>query len=158
LRRFTTYLSILAVVALSFVQVAQHELCCGDTNGDHRVNVQDVQIVIAEILDDVHPGDVGDINADGYVNVLDLQLVLHQATRARPQEESTSSKTKPDKAIPVKHNGFAIDAENRPALAGVNADTLPTVSAINSDPVVICSLKTERYLLTLTAHAPPAWA
>lgn len=158
MRRFTVYLSILAVVGMSFVQVAQHGTCCGDTNGDHRVNVQDVQIVIAEILDDVHPGDVGDINADGHVNVLDLQLVLHQATRARPQEESTASKTKREKAIPVKHNGFAVDAENRSVLGRMNVCSPPVLSTIDSDPLIICSLKTERYLLTLTAHAPPVCA
>jgi len=158
LRRFTTYLSILCVVGMSLAQVAQHEICCGDTNGDHRVNVQDVQIVIAEILGGAQPGGVSDINADGHVNVLDLQFVLHQATRARPQEESTSSKTEPDKAILVKHSGFAVDAENRPALGGVNVESSPILSRIVSEPVVICSLKTQRYLLTLTAHAPPVCA
>lgn len=52
------------------------EGCPGDTNGDVRVDQEDLSIVLFNFLDVVPAGTEGDVNGDGRVNQEDLDIVL----------------------------------------------------------------------------------
>ncbi len=50
--------------------------CPGDTNGDLVVDFLDLNIVLSDFGQTVHPGMGGDLNGDGHVDFLDLNIVL----------------------------------------------------------------------------------
>ena len=155
MRRFTTYLSIIALLGMSVLSPSRHEVDVGDANGDHRVNIQDVQIVIAEILQGSRSNHDGDVNGDGRVDVLDFQVVLHRATQARAQQEWPPADAKSDKAVPTARTRSLTSVENRAVVVRANLENSGVSSSVSSDPLVIFSPKTERYFFNLTAHAPP---
>ena len=140
---------------MSLASPAHHEIDVGDANGDRRVNIQDVQIVIAEILQGSRSNHDGDVNGDGRVDVLDFQVVLHRATQARAQQEWPPADAKSHKAVLTTKTRSLVSVENRAVVVRVDRDDAPASFSVNSDPLVVFSPKTERYLFSLTAHAPP---
>lgn len=137
------------------VSPAHHEIDVGDANGDHRVNIQDVQIVITQILQGSRSNQYGDVNGDGRVDVLDFQVVLHRATQARAQQEWPTADAKSHKAVLTVRTRSLVSVENRPVVLRANIENSGGSSSVSSDPLVIFSPKTERYFFNLTAHAPP---
>lgn len=155
MRHFTTYLSIIAILAMSLASPPRHGIDVGDANGDHQVNIQDVQIVIAEILQGSRCNHDGDVNGDGRVDVLDFQFVLNQATQARAQEEGPPVEAKSKRAVLASKVRQPLNHEKREAVVRVNLRDSVGSSPVSSAPLVIFSSKTVRYTLNLTAHAPP---
>ncbi len=155
MRHLTTYLSIIALVGMSVASPARHEIDVGDANGDHRVNIQDVQIVIAEILQGSRSNPDGDVNGDGRVDVLDFQFVLNQATQARAQEEGPPVEARAKNAVVITKVRQPLGFEKREVVVRANLADKAGSSPISFDPLVIFSPKTVRYVFNLTAHAPP---
>lgn len=156
LRHFTTYLSIIALLGMSVASPARYETDVGDANGDHQVNIHDVQIVIAEILQGSRSNHDGDVNGDGRVDVLDFQLVLNQATQPRAQEERSPVEAKAKNAVVTTKVRQPVNLEKREVVVRANLGDTAGLSPVSFAPLVIFSPKTVRYFFNLTAHAPPS--
>lgn len=52
------------------------ELLAGDTNGDNRVNAQDLVVLIQQYQPNTPPNSPADFNADGVVNAQDIRFVI----------------------------------------------------------------------------------
>ena len=54
----------------------------GDVNGDNRINVMDIQLIINKMFKRTLPANfveaAADVNGDGRVNVMDIQLVINK--------------------------------------------------------------------------------
>lgn len=57
-------------------QISPPGSCQGDLNGDFRVDIVDLTIMLGNFGHPVPPGTGGDINGDGIVNVVDLTALL----------------------------------------------------------------------------------
>lgn len=127
----------------------------GDANGDHRVDVLDIQAVFDAVAagDDSNP--LTDVNGNGETNVLDFQLTQAVATA------TTDEQRIPDQDVPLKACHFARPLPTWLGLEHPTADILVAqpggrgFSAPAEDCVRGTSTRTERYLYRLTPNAPP---
>ena len=156
-------MSVKRVVTLVLVPIiavaAMFGPLCGarldaDLNGDHAVDVLDVQALVAETL--AMGGTASDLNTDGAVDVLDLQCLLggaQEATLPRSEEEPSSSD---DATLPDPSRAPILTlAQARPVI--VVPESLSTAHAsvphLGDD---VCPVAHARqFLRELTPHAPP---
>jgi len=157
-QRVITYALVVSLVALGM----HHDLGLikgGDANGDHAVDVLDVQTVVARVLSDVSPDGCADVNSDGAIDILDLQCILAQLTHADAPHKQVPPESKPDARIPADHSlrvpVVLADAAGFVPREGVLPASTPYRSV---DPFSGISTQTERYLFTLTPNAPPECA
>ena len=131
----------------------------GDANGDRCVNILDVQKVVSQVLHGPDGKTLADVNHDGDVDIRDLQYVLHCAEKSRSEKDAEPTDTDRGKATvgsPGKlyakarvHTHFIIAADG-------DSET-PDFRSVDF-PLVTCDTQVERYLFTLTSHAPPLYA
>ena len=126
-----------------------------DVNGDRRVDVLDMQQVIAAVLQGETPDNLGDVNGDGQVDILDFQQVLSHVAQPA-QEEKTSRDTSVFETCQFayqtvwlvapqcrKDERFVEEARGA-SCTGFDRPVRPSIPS-----------ETERYLFSLTPHAPP---
>ena len=131
LRGLTISALVLALIGSTVVGPGAYLASSGDTNGDRVVDVRDVQNAVAQVLHGSSPDRRVDVNADGRVDVLDLQRILARYVPAPPLLCCTSA--------PKSEPG-----EQGPATRWARLGASVTISP-----------RTERFLFTLTPHAPP---
>ena len=125
-----------------------------DANADFSIDVRDVQLVGAALLDSAHPVAAADVNGDGQVDVLDFQQVVNEASAQ--QNPSNSSQNTPPQHSPNRpaHESIALRA------ASVISESLPPaeprVSPSARPTALPDSQRTRLARLGLAAHAPPA--
>lgn len=127
----------------------------GDTNGDRKVDVLDVQCVVAEVLNTKGGAAGADVNSDGRVDVLDYQCIVAGA-RAGAQGQTP--------AEPLPTEAPATDTKRMaPALVGLVCQSPapePLARYAHGHGFREFSYRTDfsrarRYQLCLTPHAPP---
>ena len=77
------------------------------------------------------------------------------ATQARTQEKGLPTDSKSKNAVLTTRVRQPVDFEKREAVVRANLSDPAGASPVSSDPLVIFSPKTVRYVFNLTAHAPP---
>jgi dockerin type I repeat protein len=158
--RFVTYACVIAMTAATVVVVQPVAQTRGDTNQDGRIDVLDIQTVVAEVLAGATPEGLSDVNADGRVDVRDFQLTLGESKQA-PEESDLPEETDADSYVayvPVRTLAFA-----HPELRRIDVLTvLHTQDDEQPSLLPTCDEflppQTERYLYRLTPHAPPTCA
>ena len=131
-------------------------VCRGDVNGDQLVNVLDAQTMVAQVLGNTaSAGDV-DVNHDGRVDILDLQFVLAQVNGSASPEPSVPQDTKAPRAVVVAADrSWARVETSAVEMLLPKVEEMRASLRFHTEPVVVLSPHTERYLFTLTANAPP---
>ena len=147
------------IVALGLASVLApggHLSIIGDTNGDHAIDILDIQAVVAQVMGDA-PSAAGDVNADGRVDILDLQRVVAQATQADKPAKSPDGTPRPEATLPSSAPVFLCLTPHGQVVFGLVSDG-SDVSRQWEEASVSSRLSTqiERYLFTLTPHAPPS--
>ena len=124
-----------------------------DVNGDRRVDVRDIQRIIAGVLTR-ESGAGGDVNGDGRIDVLDLHQALCHASRPSGPDDRSPEDSAPGGCCFSYQSLWVVAVETRldETFADTTAATLPRVSHADRTPM---PAKTGRYLLRLTANAPP---
>ena len=74
MKRITNISMILLLMAWLMPLNAHAANTVGDVNGDHEVNIADVNAVIDQILAGNYPA-IGDVNGDCEVNIADVNAV-----------------------------------------------------------------------------------
>ena len=158
LTQFAVLLSALSFVWMGMV-VPDHHTWCGDANGDHQINILDVQTLISEVMDNSHLNAQADVNADGEVNILDLQYTLSHKTQSVRENQPAPSESKPAPAVPMKqhrqYRGLAQVPQYRIEVAHLTLSGTPRRFSCTKQVLPKVSSRTERYLFNLTPHAPP---
>ena len=147
---------VVVLVAASAVAPRVGMSAGSDTDGDGAVSVLDVQHVLTQVFRHGAANANADVNADGHVDVLDLQRVLSEAAQAEAPTGKSPTQPRPKCTMPTcrvasapvvvygRLAALSTDGRIRPC-----AGDVPRVGHVRSGP------QTERYLLTLTPHAPP---
>ena len=156
LRGLTIAALVFALIGSTVVGPGVYLASSGDTNGDRVVDVRDVQNAVAQVLRGSSPDRRADVNADGRVDILDLQRILAEATQAEAPEKEPPTEPRPTSTVPL---GRYVPAppllcctivprsernEQGPATGWARLGASPTIPP-----------RTERFLFTLTPHAPP---
>lgn len=155
MRRLTTYVLLGAVVTAGLAGPRALLSLDNDANGDREVNVLDVQVAVANVLSDPSRTGPADVNADGRVDILDLQRILSQAATTDAPKQDAPAEREPKATPPAPFVPLTIAATGR-----ITADTDHQTAAIRAmwskiERVAPMAAQTERYLYTLTPHAPP---
>lgn len=154
-RKLTAWVLALAMV-LSVAAPLDDAPVLGDANGDDRVNVQDLQAIVAKVLEGGAPDDRADVNRDGAVNILDFQFVLAKVSVSDPEDKPEPPRATPPEAT-LNHSGFELARLDRPGVSIKARDerdaSAPCRRALGR--AVALPSETERRFFTLTPHAPP---
>lgn len=152
------------MVALATVVFAAHIASVGgttpvaaDANGDSRADVLDVQVIVAQILAaSAGSAASADVNHDGRVDVLDFQQTLAETAQTAPPSKPLPENRRPDAVFPVTIQGLALAAlpERLSAHLATPAPKPCPRGALRDSGAAIPK-ETERWLFSLTPHAPP---
>jgi hypothetical protein len=130
--------------------------CKGDVNGDRVVNILDAQAMVANVLTGSASGEGSDANHDGCVDIRDLQFVLARLNRAHSDEAPMPTESKaPGAVLTISDRSWARLETGVVEILSAVSDESSVRSRCHSEPVVVLSSRTERYLYTLTPNAPP---
>ena len=140
----------------AFLSVSVPAPILEDTNSDRRVDVLDVQYVIAKILVDPGQNNQADVNCDGSIDILDLQAVVKKACEYDAEEEGEPLERDEDKAVPNSHPRVPVDAQFVVHVKLADWDEASHRNRPDPRPLVICTPQVRLYINCLTAHAPPA--
>ena len=156
--RLMTLASAVVLAAASVCPPNSVSPVCGDTNGDCRVDVLDIQAVCdAAFAADAGPP-LADVNGDDQTNVLDFQLIQARATAAA-QEQRLPEDERPRNACPFADPLSSWLGLHHPVaileLAQSPRQPFPTPSG---DRFRSEGSRKERYLYRLTPNAPPLYA
>jgi len=156
LRGLTISALVLALIGSTVVGPGAYVASTADTNGDWVVDVRDVQNAVTQVLHGSSPDRRADVNADGRVDVLDLQRILAEATQAEAPEKDSPTEPKPKSTAPVGRYVPAppvlcctIAPKSEPGEQGPATRWARLAASVTISP------RTERFLFTLTPHAPP---
>ncbi len=133
-------------IAIPVLGVREFGACASaDVNGDHRVDVLDLQVIIARAL---HAG---------HTNVLDFQRVLHQMQLGKHDRQIPPARPGgPDNCIFSYQTGRMADLVDRPVESESTVVFPPVLTEPGEHPErCIVPTTTERYLFILTPNAPP---
>jgi len=150
-RLWTTYTFLAALVVASVMQ-PWRMVDAQDLNGDTRVDVLDVQMLVASLLSRGNTDP--DLNGDGRVDVLDLQAFLACEGRADSQGLPGPSKC-PPALSPAPTS--APQPQPYAAMSDVLAEEPEHALSRSREVAPRRSARTGtiRYLFRLTSHAPP---
>lgn len=150
----------LAPMAIASVcgHVVYHD-CRGDANGDRCVNILDVQKVVSHVLHGPDGKTSADVNHDGAVDIRDLQYVLHCAEKTGSEKDAEPTDTGRNKATAASPSKLYAKARTHThfIIAADGDSETPDFRSVDF-PLVTCDTRVERYLFTLTPHAPPLYA
>lgn len=130
--------------------------CRGDANGDRRVDVLDLQAVIAQVLESGEDCAQADVNSDGAVDIRDYQCILAHARKIDADSEVPADENG-DEAVAL-NNGqrqIPLTGFRRVASVHVEADQGAAASRAREERSTTASPKTERYVSRLSPRAPP---
>ncbi|HUW61235.1 MAG TPA: dockerin type I repeat-containing protein [Candidatus Bathyarchaeia archaeon] len=134
----------------------------GDVNGDGRVDVLDAQLLVAQVVKSPRSSAVAqsaagpaDANRDGAINVLDLQYTLARVNGAPPEQAPAPADSKSPKGKTVRAYSWAPLVVLAVATIAPVAQR-PKVTRFSVWPPRALGSSTQRYLFTLTPHAPPS--
>ncbi len=153
--RLMTLASAVVLAAASVCPPNSVNPVCGDTNGDCRVDVLDIQAVCDASFAADADTPLTDVNGDDRTNVLDFQLIQARATAASQESQL------PEDELPRKACQFANPLSSwlglhHPVaileLAQAPRQPFPTPSG---DRFRSEGSRKERYLYRLTSNAPP---
>lgn len=131
-------------------------VCCGDINGDHCVNVFDLQTLVSQMLASTLPAREADVNNDGQVDVCDLQFILARLNAQTSSEELPLPGKKTPPGIIVTPDRFWMGADKGTAeVLHPNREETQALLFFHDESLAVLSPRTERYLYTLTENAPP---
>ncbi len=131
-------------------------VCRGDINGDHCVNVFDVQALISQMLAGAMSAHEADVNSDGQVDVCDLQFILARLNAETSSDEPPSPGKKTPPGILVVADRFWMGMDKGVAeILHPNMGETEVSLPFHDEPLAALSPRTERYLFTLTENAPP---
>lgn len=150
---------ILALATGSFVIPEPIIVSVPDTNGDFRVDVLDVQAVIACVLNGQTNGTDADVNGDGTVNILDFQRILDCVNQNQDGQGNNPLHQAPIAILPCTR-AESLPAPNSP-LVSVPTDFLRTAAALvgrDHDFDAVRTATKALSILGLTQHAPPVCA
>ena len=153
-----TNASIACLLAVSLTAMAlwgPSSPAAADANGDHQVDILDIQMVVGHVLGGPGASAQADVNGDGRVDVLDLQRIVSQATQDVPPEQDTPQDSRPEGVMP---SGVCVPIApvwaKAVAVLVAPEDTGKAARWPRQADLPVPA-KTERYLFTLTPHAPP---
>ena len=150
---------VLAMVFSTAFARDSHRVAHEDVNGDRRIDVQDLQTIVADLLHQVQPDGATDVNRDGTTDIFDFQRAVAKAN----QETADSREESP--VVPGVPLGSpsASHAPEAPKLAQdfdvsllLDARPSPLRAAGESKDHAISTPQVRRYLCLLTPNAPPS--
>lgn len=152
----TWWLNIGICLALAaspaFAGVCPRDAAPGDANGDRRVDILDLQLVVAALLGGV-PDPRADVNGDGRVDIRDYQCLVGHANHADAQAPQA----------PDQPNGLVANVSGAaphapaPGRASFRLPAPACACLLRDAPAGdACRAVRARYTWCLTPHAPPA--
>jgi hypothetical protein len=133
----------------------------GDVNGDGRVDVLDAQLLVAQVVKSSQSAVAAqpaspqaDANHDGQINVLDLQYTLARVNGTAPEQVPTPTDSRSPKGTTARAYSWASLVVLAVATVALETQRPRLTRHIVLPPRALAS-STQRYLLTLTPHAPP---
>ena len=154
-----TYALVVVVAATSAMGSRVHVVDLGDTNGDREVDVLDLQTVVAQVLSASSAKVCADVNCDGRIDILDLQWILAHATQADSPMKESPAESKGEATAPAIRDvptPLIVSVRLVPELGA--RDRRGPANWTKRDRFAAIPTHTERYLFTLTPHAPPRCA
>jgi hypothetical protein len=149
--------SVVAVTAVMARDVG--DVVSGDVNGDHRVDVLDLQIIIAKVLDSPNAAIVNGLSGDGRANVLDFQRALAQAQHPGQPVETPPAKNVLKGCFFVHQGEWTVEPAGQTEEPGnVDTSSLSRSPCFDRPTRCVIPIVTERYLFRLTPNAPPVFA
>jgi hypothetical protein len=147
-------ITLTVVMLFTATVLPAHGGIAGDTNGDCRVDVRDLQRIIAQVLAQEAYDPRADVNRDGRVDILDFQQVLDRAHDKAQSETPAPTKD----AVPVVRAEAPVLMPMKAPILFFTPGKRVTTAALRarSVPMRPSSAKVERYTLRLTPNAPPA--
>lgn len=156
LKTFTIRIIVLSLLATAALGPAAFLCVQGDVNGDGRVDVLDAQLLVAQVVKspDACASPRADANQDGQINVLDLQYTLARVNGAETENKPAPAKDPSPKCTVTSFHGLGGPLVR---LTGMlePATVHPRMARLLSGPPRVLPSSTQRYLFTLTPHAPP---
>lgn len=153
--RILTGLLIAAQVLAGFAFARMEFAGGGDANGDQRVDVLDIQAVIAAVLNGGAPTAGADVNGDKRVDILDYQLIVTRVNQAQPAPKRVPDT--PESGVVARSPECCLLADMRIVrLVAPSADSRDAqgLRAFSAPPVPL-SARAELYLHGLRPNAPP---
>jgi len=149
---------VIALAAATVAVTDGNERAYGDVNSDGQIDVLDLQVVIADVLDGGTPASAADVNGDGCIDVRDFQLALSKAHQSHEDDDP-----------PPSDDVYGLPQVSNKTLRLARLDWREDIAAIlacqhTSATPHECSCplvrptRSQRYLFQLTPHAPPACA
>lgn len=130
----------------------------GDTNGDHVVDVIDLQMALAALLQPDVSAKLSDINGDGVVDILDVQQLLNQTGETSSPEPLKDGPKIPEgvpsPTVPQPHAPGAV----LHLLASFELPHAPVHTPLPVDVDIGPPPSEFRLVRGLSSHAPPATA
>lgn len=151
---------LICAVAISIPAIGVRDygvFALADVNGDQRVDVLDLQAIIAKALQSDNAGNTPGGRPVGPSSVLDFQRALRDVQLGRHERQIPASKpTGPDTCVFSYQTGRMADLFNH-EIETASTVVLPPVLSEPGLHVERCIVPTttERYLFILTPNAPP---
>jgi hypothetical protein len=152
---FIAFLSILALIPCAPAFCPFYTSAPGDTNGDCKQNILDVQTVIADLLNSPGAGEASDVNGDGQVDVRDFQKVLFWASQSEEESQAPPRESVPKSPRLAGYPTLLLARPGASKFQVVLAEKDNTRRAPRDSFEWTCPSETERFLYILTPHAPP---
>lgn len=154
-RRLTVLLSVGALAMAAVIALDRGDIASGARHGIHRVNILDLQSIVAKVLHPVESGIGRDADNRKSVNVLDLQRALTRAHHYGSPTRVPSTKPACKVCFFRYQDGRLLDPTEEDA-ESEEAVPVSMPSRVFSRPArSIVPRSTERYLFRLTPNAPP---
>jgi len=156
LKTFTIRAVLLSLIVTAALGPAAFLSLQGDVNGDGQVDVLDAQLLVSQVVKspDLKTAPQADANRDGKINVLDLQYTLARVNGAQPEKAPAPANAPAPKSTAA--SAFGWGAPLVQVVSVVQPSTVhPRMARLLSGPPRVLTCSTQRYLFTLTPHAPP---
>ena len=147
-----------AVVMAAVLSRDMGDVVAGDLNGDHRVDILDLQCLVSNILFSTQPQRLAGFSEDGCRNVLDFQRMLAQTQQTGSPVSVPPTKPVCKVCFFSYQGGWTLEpVAEKEESERLNVPLCQSTHVEYPSPV-IPPLTTERYLFRLTSNAPPVCA
>lgn len=153
-RQVLAYALVGALIAAGAASSVLGVCPSGDANGDRRVDVLDLQAVIAQVLESGEDSHQADVNSDGCVDIRDYQCILARAEKAGHEGADTDN----THTTAVLSSGHRLDLTfgvRRIEYTQLSADDDDAASRTHEAASQTASPKTEHCVSRLSPRAPP---
>jgi hypothetical protein len=156
------FIALISVIALALPALGVRDgwaVAQGDVNGDQRIDVLDLQIIIARALQTAHVADKAGLGGDEHANVLDFQRALSQVQLRGHSHGVPASKPSSKGCFFAHQTRWTLDPVEQKADSGVVATVpIPRSARFDRPDRSLIPRGIERYLFILTPNAPPVCA